>query len=343
MPRHGPLRPPMVPPLWRGAVDSRFRGNDGHRACRVQRCSLRCRLGAYFSLAGHPRVAGARPLGGGTMKRLGHPETAFPVGVEYYRVPTPKQECWDGDFARLRAAGFRIVRSHSYWNAMEPRPGQYELDDFDRLFDLAARHDLSVWMDIMLATHGACPEWLMREYPDMRVVNYRGQRAESFASGAYPQGGAMHCYDHPAWREYGGALIRHVVQRYKDRPNLLIWGLWDGINIISAWSRITDGYPCYCDYTIARYKAWLRERYTLDQLQRAAAAALPAVGGRAAAAVEQQRCGDAALPGVSLSELGRSSAMDGRRGRSPGPRARGARTRGVVSAPVGRAVRRARG
>ena len=200
------------------------------------------------------------------MKHLGHPETAFPVGVEYYRAPTPKQECWDGDFARLRAAGFRIVRSHSYWNAMEPRPGQYELDDFDRLFDLAEHHGLSVWMDIMLATHGACPEWLSREYPDMRVVNYRGQRAESFASGAYPQGGAMHCYDHPAWREYGGGLIRHVVQRYKDRPNLLIWGLWDGINIISAWSRITDGYPCYCDYTIARYKAWLRERYTLDQL-----------------------------------------------------------------------------
>ncbi len=200
------------------------------------------------------------------MKRLGHSETPFPVGVEYYRAPTPKQECWDGDFARLRAAGFRIVRSHSYWNAMEPRPGQYELDDFDRLFDLAAQHGLSVWMDIMLATHGACPEWLTREYPDMRVVNYRGQRAESFASGAYPQGGAMHCYDHPAWREYGGGLIRHVVQRYKDRPNLLIWGLWDGINIISAWSRITDGYPCYCDYTIARYKAWLRERYTLDQL-----------------------------------------------------------------------------
>ena len=32
------------------------------------------------------------------MKRLGHPETPFPVGVEYYRAPTPKQECWDGDF-----------------------------------------------------------------------------------------------------------------------------------------------------------------------------------------------------------------------------------------------------
>ena len=149
------------------------------------------------------------------MKRLGHPETPFPVGVEYYRVPTPKQECWDGDFARLRAAGFRIVRSASYWNAMEPRPGQYELADFDRFFDLATQHGLSVWMDIMLATHGACPEWLTREFPDMRVVNYRGQRAESFASGAYPQGGAMHCYDHPAWREYGGGLIRHVVQRYK--------------------------------------------------------------------------------------------------------------------------------
>ena len=199
-------------------------------------------------------------------KRLGHPETPFPVGVEYYRGPTPKQECWDEDFARLQAAGFRIVRSHSYWNWMEPRPGRYELGDFDRLFDLAEQHGLSVWLDMMLATHGACPEWLTREYPDMRVVNYRGQRVEPFASGAYPQGGVIHCYDHPAWREHGGGLVRHVVGRYKDRPSLLIWGLWDGINLASAWSRITDGYPCYCDYTIARYKAWLRQRFTLDEL-----------------------------------------------------------------------------
>ena len=201
-----------------------------------------------------------------TAKRLEHPKTPFPVGVEYYRAPTPKLDCWEADFARLSEAGFRVVRSFTYWNWMEPRPGIYELDDFDYMFDLAEKHGLSVWLDIVLGTHGACPEWLTREHPDMRVVNHRGQRSEPDAGPAYPQGAMIHCYDHPAWREYGGGLLRHVVNRYKDRPSLLIWGLWDGANLASVWHRDGDGYPCYCENTIAKYKGWLRERFTLDSL-----------------------------------------------------------------------------
>lgn len=200
-------------------------------------------------------------------KRLGHPETPFPVGVEYYRAPTPKQECWDADFARLRAAGFRIVRTFSFWNWMEPRPRQYELDDFDRLFDVAAKHGLSVWFDLTLATHGACPDWLMREYPDIRAVNDRGQRFESTATAASPQGRQVHCYDHPAWREYGGALLRHVVGRYRDRPNLLIWGLWDGVSPVPVYSPVMgDLALCYCPHTLQRYEDWLKSRFTLDGL-----------------------------------------------------------------------------
>ena len=190
----------------------------------------------------------------------------FPVGVEHYRGPIPKLEVWDKDYARIRAAGFRIVRSHSYWNHMEPRPGQYELDDFDQMFELGEKHGLYVWLDIMLGTHGACPEWLTREHPDIRVVNHRGQTVAPHAGPAYPQGGVIHCYDHPAWREYGGALLRHVINRYKDHPSLLIWGLWDGLNYSAAWSPQGGGYPCYCAHTLAKYKAWLREQYSLDEL-----------------------------------------------------------------------------
>ena len=39
-------------------------------------------------------------------KRFEHPETPFPVGVEYYRAPTPKLDCWDADFARLSDVRF---------------------------------------------------------------------------------------------------------------------------------------------------------------------------------------------------------------------------------------------
>ncbi len=232
-------------------------------------------------------------------KRLEHPETPFPIGVEYYRAPIPKQECWDEDFARLRAAGFRVVRSASYWNWMEPRPGQYELEDFDQLFDLAEKHGLYVWLDIMLSTHGACPEWLMREYPDIRIVNYRGEPALDYRAGAFPQGGIRHCYDHPAWREYGGALLRHVVNRYKDRPNLLIWGLWDGV--APASSGHSEKYPCYCDCTVAKYMAWLRERFTLEELNRRLLRRYRRwEDPRGAAAIQPSHSRDAALPTVPL-------------------------------------------
>ena len=193
--------------------------------------------------------------------RFRHPKTPFPVGVEYYRGPVPRQDVWNADFARIKAAGFSIVRSFSMWNHMEPRQGKYELEDFDLMFDLAEKHGLSVWMDIALATHGACPEWLTRRHPDINVVNHRGERILADASAATPQGSQVHCYDHPAWRRYGGDLLRHVIERYKNRPNLLIWGLWDGVGPPTA-----DGSLCYCDNTRARYKDWLRKRFTLDTL-----------------------------------------------------------------------------
>ena len=187
----------------------------------------------------------------------------FPVGTEYYRAPMPPPEFWDRDFAAIRAAGMRIVRTFSYWNWMEPAPGSFELDDFDRFFELAARHDLLVWFDLTLATHGACPDWLLREHPDIRQVRPDGTPLHPDSTNAMPQGRMIHCYDHPKWREYGERLLRTVVGRYRDHESLLIWGVWDGASFPT-----TDGpvCPCYCASTLDRYAEWLKRRYTLDEL-----------------------------------------------------------------------------
>ncbi len=196
--------------------------------------------------------------------QFAHPDTPFPIGVEYYRGGAPKPECWDEDFANIRAAGFRIVRSASYWNWMEPARDDYHLDDYDVMFDLAAKHGLSMWLDVMLATHGAAPEWMTRDYPDFRVVNHWGHTYYSNSHPAYPQGGMIHCYDHPVWRDRGGKLLRHVVERYKDHPATFVWGIWDGIALSSAWVDQDDGYPCYCEHSITRYMDWLKDNFTLD-------------------------------------------------------------------------------
>ena len=194
-------------------------------------------------------------------KLLGDPTHPFPIGTEYYRAPMPPQEFWNEDFKAIRTMGMRIVRTFSFWNWMEPQPGSFELDDFDRMFELALKHGLDVWFDITLATHGSCPEWMLREHPDIRAVKASGEIVMPSASRAMPQGSKIHCYDHPKWREYGERLLRTVVSRFKDAPNLIMWGLWDGIGLSGF-----DDYPCYCQHTLDRYSHWLKARYSLAQL-----------------------------------------------------------------------------
>ena len=180
----------------------------------------------------------------------------FQVGVEYYRAPMPPQSLWKEDFAAIRKAGFHIIRTFSYWNWMEPQRGVYELDDFDRFFALAAENGLDVLFDITLATHGTCPEWMLREHPDMRLVDKSGISIPSWAHAAAPQGAINHCYDHPKWKEYGSELIKAIVMRYKDALNLALWSIWDGIRQNN----------CYCAHSIATYISWLKSKYSLDEL-----------------------------------------------------------------------------
>ena len=61
------------------------------------------------------------------------PEKPFLMGIEYYRPPVPPRELWDDDFARIKEAGFHIIRTFPYWNWIEPAPGRFEFDDLEEL------------------------------------------------------------------------------------------------------------------------------------------------------------------------------------------------------------------
>ena len=192
---------------------------------------------------------------------------SYEVGVEYYRAPMPPMEMWDEDFAAIRRAGFDSVRTFSSWNWMSPEPGKIELGDFDRMFELAAKHGLKVIFDFTLSTHMACPDWMMRKHPDMRVVYHTGEAAEPFANSAGVQGGNRHCYDHPMWKVYAEEVLRSVVNRYKDSPAMGMWVVWDGPGLPGMGSDVNrPGWSCYCVHTRAKYQQWLKQRFTLEQL-----------------------------------------------------------------------------
>ena len=118
----------------------------------------------------------------------------------------------------------------------------------------------------------------------------------------------IHCYDHPKWREYGERLLRTVVGRYRDRENLLIWGVWDGASFPT-----TDGpvCPCYCASTLDRYAAWLKRRYTLAELNERLHRRYRCWEDVAPRAQRPQRRGDAALPAVPRGQPRRDAALAG--------------------------------
>ncbi len=158
----------------------------------------------------------------------------FPVGVEYYRPPVPPPEYWAEDFRRISTAGMSIVRVWYSWDWVDTLPNHYEFDD----------HGLKVWVDTPLGTHMACPAWMLRSHPDMRVVRRDG-RVQQNTTGAFAAHGAMiHNFDHPMWRVYVEHYLRQFVPRYKDHQALGVWGTWDGIGYAGAWTANPDQGRC---------------------------------------------------------------------------------------------------
>ena len=136
----------------------------------------------FLEVSGAVTASGGLALGLAGSRRLplrSGKTSNYHVGVEYYRAPMPPMEMWDEDFAAIKRAGFDSVRTFSSWNWMSPEPGKIELGDFDRMFELAAKHGLKVIFDFTLSTHMACPDWMMRKTPghESGLPHGRGGRA----------------------------------------------------------------------------------------------------------------------------------------------------------------------
>ncbi len=147
----------------------------------------------------------------------------FPVGIQYYRAPTPLPEEWLVDLPRIRDLGFTFIQVRPQWRWHERHEGEFCWDDLDRLFDLCAQSGLQVMFQFMLET---APAWLYEKHRCHRVDLF-GTRILPRGHGAFYVGGWLPCFDHPGVRAEGGRFIRAAVERYRDRENLLLWEAWN--------------------------------------------------------------------------------------------------------------------
>ena len=178
----------------------------------------------------------------------------FPLGIQYYRAPTPLPEEWIADLSRIMDMGFTFIQVRPQWRWHERREGRFQWDDLDRLFERCAEIGLKIMFQFMLET---APAWLYKKHLCYRVDLF-GNRILPRGHGAFFVGGWLPCFDHPLVRSEAERFIREAVTRFSRRENLLLWEAWN-----EPRSRPIG--ECCCDASLESYRDYLRRRFsTID-------------------------------------------------------------------------------
>ena len=176
------------------------------------------------------------------------------VGVNWHPHDVPPEQ-WRDDIARMREAGFTVVRmGHLAWDSYEPEERRFTFDWFDRVMDMMEDAGIKVILDIAVRP---APLWLHRKYPSMDITDADGVHR-------YPNGRYMEDVGDPMYQEYALRYTDTLTRRYAAHPALLAFGIDNepGAGKIS-WSEDVR----------RRFIGWLQEKYgTTDRLNEAWAA-----------------------------------------------------------------------
>ncbi len=176
--------------------------------------------------------------------------------------PAAHRAEWLADLRQIKALGFNSVRTWVDWATAEPREGEYHLENLEQLADLAREVGLRLLVQVYV---DSAPDWVGRKYPDAHFVSISGEVMPSQAAPGY-------CFDHPGVHAAVLRLFTTIAERMKTKPAFLGFDLWSEPHVIN-WAEATymrSAEFCFCPYTVARYRRWLRRKYgTLDALNRA--------------------------------------------------------------------------
>ncbi len=177
------------------------------------------------------------------------------TAVQYYRAPFPEAHRWADDLSAIRDTGIEAIQLWCLWGWIEGKQGTFRYDDYDRLIQLAGDRGLGVILSTVAEIH---PFWIHRAVPGANLVDGMNRpvvscpRAEVNV-GLSPGG----CYDHPEIARRMRAFLVDLAGRYASAGNLLAWDCWNE----TRWNVHAETLTCYCQHTLAAFRAWLADRY----------------------------------------------------------------------------------
>ena len=181
-------------------------------------------------------------------------QPAFILGTQYFRPPFPKPRYWEDDIKAMRDAGLNAVQLWMVWGWCEPEPGCFEFDDYDRIADIAARHEIGVVLSTLPEIN---PFWVPRVHPDALMVDIEGNTVLSCNRGECISGhvpGA--CSDHPDIRKRMIDFLTACGEHFTARDNLLAWDCWNE----NRWRNFAPEIVCFCEHSLASFRDLMRER-----------------------------------------------------------------------------------
>ncbi|MBP8303337.1 MAG: beta-galactosidase [Phycisphaerae bacterium] len=167
------------------------------------------------------------------------------IGVYYYPEAWPEHQ-WARDIANIKRMGLEFVHMGDFaWAFMEPEEGRFDLDWLDRAVQLCADQGLKV---VLCTPSAAPPVWLAKGHPEILMIDAAGRQMQH---GTRQQA----CWSGQTYRQYVCKIVDELGRRFGKDPR--VWG-WQLDNELSHYGKE----PCICDACQAKFRAWLKARYT---------------------------------------------------------------------------------
>ena len=182
----------------------------------------------------------------------------FPYGTHMYREHSRPLAELKQDMRVIKNLGFNMVKIQESWAIDEQREGEINLSKVERLIAEAEKLDLKIYFGV---TMEQAPAWLWRKHPDCRLIYNIGEPHNDPTQYLLPADGKPGpCWDHPGAREAGERFIATLAKKLGKYKKIIAWNVWQEIGFWPMRSGLL-GF-CYCPYTLANFRSWLKEKYS---------------------------------------------------------------------------------
>ncbi len=157
------------------------------------------------------------------------------------------QATWWEDFRLMQQAGITVATVGVFsWVSLQPTEDRFTFEWLDEVLDGLHTHGIKA---ILATPSAAQPAWMSQAYPHVLRSDEYGRR---MAHG----GRTNFCPNSSDYRRLSGNIARHLAERYRNHPALLLW------HVANEYSG-----HCYCETCAQKFREWLQIRYgSLERL-----------------------------------------------------------------------------